>query len=88
MPNTLLTPAWLVRDAFTRTATVGDTISIRRPMRELLPMPMPQRAPSPSVDSPVDPRVIVAVGAAAVVANPQPISRRALFGLAWKGRRR
>ncbi len=78
MANTLLTIQWIARDLLKRNKPlrVGDTIPIR----------VPQRFSMASAVAPVHPAVVMALGATAVLVNPQPISRRALFGLAWKGR--
>jgi hypothetical protein len=85
MANTFITPAWVTKDALdafrngqqraleTWTSPLNAAMS---PLTDdFIPMPVPA--------TPVDGRVVLALGAAAVIANPEPISRRALFGLAW-----
>lgn len=79
MANTLVTPEWITKqfmrdyeDIRNRQPKIGDTIQIR----------LPKRYAVPSV--PVDGKVLLALGAAAVIANPTPISRRSLLGLSWR----
>ncbi len=78
MANTLITPEWLMRDMLAHHAVTPSmhaaltraNATLFNPARNAIPL-------TP---------VVVALGVAAFIASPQPISRRAFLGLAWKGR--
>ena len=76
MPNTFVTPEWITREALellleANRPIIGQTIKVRLPKRFQVNTP------------PVSGKALLALGAAAVIANPEPISRRSLFGLGW-----
>jgi hypothetical protein len=86
MANTLLTPTWVSREILetlvNREPKIGASINMRLPQRYVM-----RNEQIAAHLAPMDSRAVLALGAAAIMANPEPISRRALFGLAWKHKR-
>lgn len=68
MANVLVTPAWITNGCceYLNNSTVHARL--------------PQRFQAPP-SAPLNGKVLLAVGAAAVIANPRKVSRRGFFGL-------
>ena len=78
MPNTFITPAWIAEDIahiyseyLRNVPRIGETIQVRMPKRVLVNTPQ------------ISGKALLALSAAAVIANPQPVSRRSMLGLGW-----
>jgi len=79
VPNVLITPEWITAEAMrylhdmpsTRPRlTINRTHEVVRQLAQQQPMAMNGKA-------------LLALGAAAVIANPEPLSRRSMLGLGW-----
>lgn len=81
MANTLMTPTWVTQEtaqAFmnefdARIRQQGDTIRVKLPARY-----------AAKTSAPIDGKVLLALGAAAVIASPRKVSRRGFMGIGWK----
>jgi hypothetical protein len=73
MPNTFITPAWITQETADHMARIFSVSNWTPTWPEPIHVAMP----------PMSGEALLALGAAAVIANPEPISRRSMLGLGW-----